>query len=54
MLSSSHIRGLRPFVTRDRRQDYFLKPDHQVRFARVAFEVSGFSRLQGLSGAFCG
>jgi hypothetical protein len=54
MLSSSHIRSLGPFVTLDRRQDPFLKQEHQVRLARVAIEVSGFACLYGLSGAFCG
>ena len=54
MLSSSHIRSLRPFVTLDCRQDSFLKQEHQVRLAQVAIEVSEFACLQGLSGAFCG
>jgi hypothetical protein len=54
MLSSSHIRSLRPFVTLDCRQDTFLKQEHQVRLAQVTIEVPGFACLQGLSGAFCG
>src|ERR1700761_6666529 len=52
MLSSSHIRSLRAFVTLDRRQGTFLKQEHQVRLAPVAIEVSGFVCLQGLSSAF--
>jgi hypothetical protein len=52
MLSSSHIRSLRAFVTLDRRQGTFLKQEHQVRLAPVAIEALGFVYLQGLSGAF--
>jgi len=54
MLSSSHIRNLRPFVTLDCRQDSFLRQEHPVQLARVAIEASEFACLQGLSGAFCG
>jgi hypothetical protein len=54
VLSSSHIRSPRPFVTLDCRQDCFLKQEHQVRLAQVTIEVSEFACLWGLSDAFYG